>query len=148
MGLAKIEQNGFLAHSCCHHKVVVFDSKLFTSKWKVKKRSKPKETREINANILELTETSTHYLSKREKRFLDALITAPTVKDAASVIGISVRMAYNVLYRIRRKYSQAREFVNKILAYRRSDPLIDAVLSLKVPLWKEIKEMKEAEKFE
>jgi hypothetical protein len=84
-------------------------------------------------------------LTVQERKLLEAMKGKLTVKDAASAIGISVRTAYNVLYRIRRKYSQAREFVNKILAYRRSEPLIDAVLSLRVPLWKEIKEMEEAE---
>jgi hypothetical protein len=87
-------------------------------------------------------------LTVREQKLLEAMKGKVTVKDAASAMGISVRTAYNMLYRIRRKYSQAREFINKILAYRRSAPLIDAVLSLKVPLWKEIKEMEKMEEVE
>jgi hypothetical protein len=84
-------------------------------------------------------------LTVKEQKLLEAMKGKYSVKDAASAIGISVRTAYNMLYRIRRKYSQAREFINKILAYRRAEPLIDAVLSPKVPLWKEIKEMEETE---
>jgi hypothetical protein len=84
-------------------------------------------------------------LTKHEEKLLEALKTHPSVKDAAVAIKITPRTAYNVLYRLRRKYFQARDFVNKILAYRRSDKLIDALLSPKVPLWKEIKEMEESE---
>ena len=84
-------------------------------------------------------------LTKNEEKLLRAMQGKLTVKDAALAIGISTRTAYNVLYRIRRKYLKAREFVNKILAYRRSDKLIDYVLSPRVPLWKEIKELEEEE---
>ncbi len=85
-------------------------------------------------------------LTDNEEKLLKAMQGKLTVKDAALAIGISTRTAYNVLYRIRRKYLKAREFVNKILAYRRSDKLIDYVLSPRVPLWKEIKELEEEEK--
>jgi hypothetical protein len=84
-------------------------------------------------------------LTKHEQKLLETLKSYPSVKDAAGAIGISPRTAYNVLYRLRRKYFEAREFVNTILSYRRSDKLIDALLSPKVPLWKEIKEMEESE---
>ena len=84
-------------------------------------------------------------LTQKEERLLKAIKGKISVKDAALALGISPRTAYNTLYKIRRKYVKAREFINKVLAYRKSDGLIDRLLSPKVPLWKEIKEMEEAD---
>ena len=85
-------------------------------------------------------------LTKREKDLIEAIKRYLYVKDAAHAIGISERTAYNMLYRIRRKYRKAREFVNQILALRKSHPIFDKLLSMKVPLWKEIKELEEMHK--
>jgi len=87
-------------------------------------------------------------LTKREKELIEAIKHHLYVKDAAHTIGISERTAYNMLYRIRRKYKRAREFVNQILSLRRAHPIFDKLLSLKTPLWKEIRELEEMQREE
>ena len=80
-------------------------------------------------------------LTKRERELLDAIKHHITVKDAAHSIGLSARTAYNMLYKIRRKYKKARDLVNLIISYRRQDRFLNRLLALKQPLWKEIKEL-------
>jgi len=84
-------------------------------------------------------------LTKREKQLLDSLKSKYSVKDGAVALGISPNTAYNMIYRIRKKYREARNFINTILTYRRTSSLLDVVLSIKQPLWKEIKEMEKQE---
>ena len=84
-------------------------------------------------------------LTKREKQLLDSLKNKYSVKDGAVALGISPNTAYNMIYRIRKKYREARNFINTILTYRRTSSLLDVVLSIKQPLWKEIKEMEKQE---
>ena len=84
-------------------------------------------------------------LTQKERELLEAIKHHITVKDASQSLGISERTAYNMLYRIRRKYKRARDFVNTILAYRKSDRFLDRLLALKQPLWKEMKELEKEE---
>ena len=85
-------------------------------------------------------------LTSRERQLLDAIKRSVSVKQAAQSIGMSERTAYNMLYKIRKKYRKARELVNAVLSYRRSDGYLDRLLALKQPLWKEIKEQEKIEK--
>jgi len=84
-------------------------------------------------------------LTAREKQLLEAIKHHVTVKEAAQSIGMSKRTAYNMLYKIRKKYRKARDLVNNIISYRRSDGYLDKLLALKQPLWKEIKELEKEE---
>ena len=84
-------------------------------------------------------------LTAREKQLLEAIKHNITVKKAAQSIGMSERTAYNMLYKIRKKYRKARDLVNNIISYRRSDGYLDKLLALKQPLWKEIKELEKEE---
>ena len=84
-------------------------------------------------------------LTKREQELLDAIKHHISVKDAAHSIGLSPRTAYNMLYKIRRKYKKARDLVNVIISYRRADKFLDRLLALKKPLWKEIRELEKEE---
>lgn len=79
-------------------------------------------------------------LSDREKKLLDMLETKGSVKDAAYFICYSddpgirdpkmtTAAAYSILYRLRKKYVDARTFVNTILAYRKKSELLRTVLT-------------------
>lgn len=85
-------------------------------------------------------------LTKREKELLEAIKHEITVKEAALSIGLSPRTAYNMLFKIRRKYQRARKLVNTIIAYRKADGYLDRLLAIKEPLWKQIKEQEKIER--
>jgi len=87
-------------------------------------------------------------LTQKEKNLLNAIKKHITVKEAAISLGISPRTAYNVLFRIRRKYRKARDLVNTIIGYRRSDGYLDRLLALRQPLWREIKRLEKLEEEE
>jgi len=84
-------------------------------------------------------------LTKRETELLEAIKHTVTVKEAAQSIGLSPRTAYNMLFKIRRKYRRARRLVNQIIAYRKADGYLDRLLALREPLWKQIKEQEKIE---
>lgn len=73
-------------------------------------------------------------LTEREKKVLDAIARSVDAKAAANILGLSPSTVYNMLYRIRKKYVDARKFVNTILAYRRKSPKLDMVLSKRLKL--------------
>jgi len=79
---------------------------------------------------------------------LESIKGHTTIKEAATSIGMADRTAYNMLYKIRKKYRQARDLVNTIIAYRRVDRYLDRILTLKQPLWKEIKELEQEDEEE
>jgi DNA-binding NarL/FixJ family response regulator len=74
------------------------------------------------------------FLTEKERRLLDAIAEWDSVKAAATQLRISERTAYNMLYRIRNKYRNARGFINTILAYRRKSARLDQVLTKRVPM--------------
>lgn len=84
-------------------------------------------------------------LTEKQKQLLDTIKRHASVKDAAAAMGISVRTAYNMLYKLRKKYRKQRGFVNAILSYRRTSGHLNKLLSTKQPLWKEIKELEKEE---
>jgi len=67
-------------------------------------------------------------LSKMEEDLINALKGVDTVGLAALKVGIKTKKAYNVLYRLRKKYVKARRFVNKIDAQKKYG-LVAMVLS-------------------
>ena len=87
-------------------------------------------------------------LTAREKQLLEAIKRHVSVKEAANSIGLSARTAYNMLLRIRKKYVKARRLVNIIINYRKSDGYLNKLLSIRQPLWKEVKELEEEQKLE
>lgn len=79
-------------------------------------------------------------LSDRERNLLESLAKSRSVKDAASFIRSSydpaVRdekmttdAAYSILYRVRKKYLDARGFATTIRAYRKKSELLKKVLT-------------------
>ena len=58
-------------------------------------------------------------LSRTEEDLINALKGVDTVGLAALKIGIKTKKAYNILYRLRKKYVKARRFVNKIDAQKK-----------------------------
>jgi Mn-dependent DtxR family transcriptional regulator len=68
-------------------------------------------------------------LTPLEEKLLDSLKQVATVKMAAHRIGIKPKTAYNVLYRLRKKYVAARHFVNYIDAQKRRHDKLAMVLT-------------------
>lgn len=79
-------------------------------------------------------------LSDRERNLLEALSKHGSVQNAAAFIRSSydpavrdekmtTAAAYSILYRLRKKYLDARVFVNTIRAYRRKSELLQKVLT-------------------
>jgi molybdenum-dependent DNA-binding transcriptional regulator ModE len=71
-------------------------------------------------------------LKNLEEKLLEALADSVSVKEASSRIGISYKTAYNTLYRMRRKYTKARAYVNKIDAQKRRNKLLRMVLTSRI----------------
>lgn len=67
-------------------------------------------------------------LKLREQRLLEILMKFATVKDAMPTIQhelkLSDRAVYNILYRMRQKQVEARNYVNLMLSYRNHNPLL------------------------
>ena len=82
-------------------------------------------------------------LKEREKKVLETLKNYSKVKDACQALRMSPRTVYNILFRLRKRYVEARRFVNQIVAYRRQSKLLDKVLSVRTS----IKEEKPLEEF-
>lgn len=74
------------------------------------------------------------YLTKKEEELLQAIETQGTVRFAAVHLHISVKTAYNVLYRIRNKYRWARGYCNNIMNWRRKSRRLEQVLTKKIPM--------------
>ena len=68
-------------------------------------------------------------LTKSEEKLIEALKISDTVKLAALKVGIKSKTAYNMLYRLRRKYLKARRFVNYVEAQKRRHDLVTMVLT-------------------
>jgi len=68
-------------------------------------------------------------LTKSEEKLIEALKISETVKLAALKVGIKTKTAYNILYRLRRKYLKARRFVNYVEAQKRRHDLVTMVLT-------------------
>jgi hypothetical protein len=77
-------------------------------------------------------------LKAREKKVLDVLAKYSKVKDACTELRLTPRTVYNILYRLRKKYFEARRFVNQIVAYRHRSELIDKVLSRRLSIKEEV----------
>ncbi|MEM1551552.1 MAG: hypothetical protein QXH03_02645 [Candidatus Bathyarchaeia archaeon] len=71
-------------------------------------------------------------LTKAEEKLLNALIESVSVKEAALKIGLTYKTAYNMLYRLRKKYNKARAFVNKIDAQKKRCKLLKMVLTSRI----------------
>lgn len=76
--------------------------------------------------------TAQKLLTNTEEQLLETLKDVNTVSFAANKIGIKTRTAYNILYRLRKKYVKARRFVNYIEAQKRGHTLIKMVLTDRV----------------
>jgi len=79
-------------------------------------------------------------LSDRERNLLESLAKSGSVKAAAHFIRnsydpavrdekMTTDAAYSILYRVRQKYLDARDFLNTIRAYRRKSELLQKVLT-------------------
>ena len=87
-------------------------------------------------------------LTVREREILKTLRKVDSVGLASLRLGIKTKTIYNVLYRIRRKYLEARKFVNTIEAYRK-DPFLKELLTPRRKLTpKEEREIKIEEEHE
>jgi len=93
-------------------------------------------------------------LSDRERRLIEALARHKSVKDAAYSIryheskpdaNMTAEAAYHILHRVRRKYLDARKFINTVLAYRQRSDLLKKVLT---PAVKQVEEKPEEEEEE
>lgn len=72
-------------------------------------------------------------LKRREKEILEILMTVESVKAAAEKMApaLTDRAIYNILYRLRKRQIEARNFVNQLLSYRRRSDLLDKLLTPK-----------------
>jgi len=70
-------------------------------------------------------------LSKREKDLFDALQDVVTVKDAALKIGLSPKTGYNMMARLRQKYTIACHFVNWYRGQMRRSKHLKTILTNK-----------------
>ena len=68
-------------------------------------------------------------LTYLEEKLLRALKEVDTVGFAAQKVGITTKTAYNVLYRLRKKYVKARRFVNYVDAQKRKHDRLAMVLT-------------------
>jgi len=79
-------------------------------------------------------------LSGRERLLLEALKQTGSVKDAAYYLSthpnpdvrdekMTPQIAYQMLHRLRGRYTEARSFINTILAYRKSNAVLRKVLT-------------------
>lgn len=84
-------------------------------------------------------------LSKREEKLLDAIAESVSVIEASKKLRISPKTAYNILYRLRRRYQKARALVNKIEAQRRRSDTLRKVLTIRVKLEETTEEETEKE---
>jgi len=64
-----------------------------------------------------------------EEKLLRALKEVDTVGFAAQKVGITTKTAYNVFYRLRKKYVKARRFVNYVDAQKRRHDRLAMVLT-------------------
>jgi hypothetical protein len=64
-----------------------------------------------------------------EEKLLRALKEVDTVGFAAQKVGITTKTAYNVFYRLRKKYVKARRFVNYVDAQKRKHDRLAMVLT-------------------
>jgi len=64
-------------------------------------------------------------LKSYEEKILDAIANAESIKAGAEKFGVKPKTFYNYLYRVRKRYFEARRFVNKILSYRRKSRILD-----------------------
>jgi len=85
--------------------------------------------------------TVMYVLKEREKLVLDTVAKSYTVKQAAQKLKMSERTVYNILYRLRKKQVAARKYINTLLGYRRSSPILDKVLSRRITLEEEKEEL-------
>jgi DNA-binding transcriptional ArsR family regulator len=76
-------------------------------------------------------------LKEREKKVLDSLENYSKVKDACQTLNMSPRTVYNILFRLRKRYVEARRFVNQMVTYRRKSKLLDKVLSVRTSVKEE-----------
>ena len=76
-------------------------------------------------------------LTKREEELWTAIKTHDTVAFAARTIGLKPKTAYNMMYRLRRKYLKARRFVNFIEGNKRGNPLIKMVMTSRMEMAKD-----------
>ena len=83
-----------------------------------------------------------------EEKLLRALKEVDTVGFAAQKVGITTKTAYNVLYRLRKKYVKARRFVNYVDAQKRRHDRLAMVLTdrmMETELQRDLEPKKEPE---
>jgi len=79
-------------------------------------------------------------LSGRERLLLEALKQTGSVKDAVYYLNthpnpdvrdekMTPGIAYQMLHRVRGRYTEARSFINTVLAYRKSNAVLRKVLT-------------------
>lgn len=78
-------------------------------------------------------------LTSSEAKLWEALKQYDTVALAAQKVGLQRKTAYNMLYRLRRKYTKARRFVNFVEGAKRYSDLIRMVMTSRMEMVREEK---------
>ena len=78
-------------------------------------------------------------LTPSEAKLWKALKETDTVGFAAQKAGLQRKTAYNMLYRLRRKYLKARRFVNLVEGAKRYSDLIRMVMTSRMEIVREEK---------
>jgi len=77
-------------------------------------------------------------LKSYEERILDAIASSESIKKGAEKLGLQPKTLYNYLHRLRKRYFEARRFVNALLGYRRKSRILDRALVVRVSLEREL----------
>jgi len=76
-----------------------------------------------------MSEITSKFLTKGERKLLNAMLDVDTVKLASGRAWITIHTAYNILYRMREKYTKSRGYVNVVDAQKRRGKLFRKVLA-------------------
>lgn len=91
--------------------------------------------------------TEVKVLTNSEEKLWKALKNHTSVKEAANAIGISPKTAYNMLNRLRKKYTKYRRFVNFVDGQKKSR-IIKLVMTSRMTVNEEIDETEDDENVE
>jgi len=114
IGLVKVQQDGFLAHSMCHHRVVVFETKTIFPHVAFPQRRTPKRRK------VEPPPKPSKLLSRLEISVLEALYKTHNLQKASTILGLKPSTVSVVIERLRQKIEQARELLKQAKKYRRA----------------------------
>lgn len=113
---------------------IIFLTFSMTSRWKSENKTTPRITCKSSYVLLRkktrgIGKMVSKVLTRTEEKLLQALKQVDTVGFAAQKIGIKTKTAYNILYRLRKKYYRARRLVNSLEPLRGHYDLLALVLT-------------------